>query len=245
MAGDSLRFSEAGYPYPKNLVEIDGLPVVEHVLRRIGPLIDDGARLICLVRDDEAERFHTPDVIRLLCPGAQIVTVPDLSSGAASAALLAVDHIDPGAPLLVYNGDQVVDADLRLVLADFRSRELDGGVVVFRAVHPRWSYVRVDDDGYVIEAAEKRPISMLATAGTYYFQRGGDFMQSIMDMIRKDASVEGRFYICPAYNEMVLRQMRIGIYEIGREQYFSLATPQGVELYDQHVAAGRSASSTQ
>ena len=29
-----------------------------------------------------------------------------------------------------------------------------------------------------------------------------------MSMIRKDASVEGRFYVCPTFNELVLRGQR-------------------------------------
>ena len=239
MAGESTRFAEAGYAYPKNLVEVDGLSLIERVLDQLTPLLDRGAGLICLVRDDEVARFHTSEVIRLLRPGAHIVTVPDLKSGAACAALLAVDLIDSDDQLLVFNGDQILDFDLGLPINDFRERELDGGVVVFHAVHPRWSYVRCDDRGYVIEAAEKRPISTHATAGTYYFRRGGDFVDSVMSMIRKDAGLDGRFYICPAYNEMVLRQACIGVYEIGREQYFSLATPQGVQQYEEHLASRR------
>ena len=53
---------------------------------------------------------------------------------------------------------------------------MDGGVIVFDSVHPRWSFVRVDKAGFVIETAEKRPISRLATAGFYYFRRGADFV---------------------------------------------------------------------
>jgi dTDP-glucose pyrophosphorylase len=231
MAGDSRLFEEAGHSYPKNLVEIAGQPLVQRVLDRVRDLGD----LICLVREDENRRFHTADVIRLLVPGAVVVEVPALESGAACTALLAIDEIDRDAPLLVTNGDQIVTRDLGPIVADFEGRGLDGGVVTFRAVHPRWSYVKTDADGLVIEAAEKRPISTQATAGTYWFRRGGDFLESVMDMIRKDAHVDGRFYICPAYNEMILRQLRVGVHEIERDEYLSLATPQGVDAYAEHL----------
>jgi hypothetical protein len=114
-------------------------------------------------------------------------------------------------------------------------------VVTFDAVHPRWSYVRVGEDGLVREAAEKRPISRLATAGTYWFRTGGDFLDGVMAMIRKDASVEGRFYVCPVYNELILRGRRIGTHHIDREAYFSLASLHGVDAYEQHLARGRRA----
>lgn len=241
MAGGSEQFAEAGFSFPKNLVEIDGLPLVERVLGRLEPLVDDGARLTCLVRESEDARFHTADVIRLLYPGATVVAVPELESGAACTALLAIGVLDRDEPLLIANGDQLVHEDLGPIVADFERRELDGGVVVFDAVHPRWSYVKTDADGFVIEAAEKRPISRLATAGTYWYRRAGDFLDAVMEMIRKDAHVDGRFFICPAFNEMVLRGARIGVHEIPRDHYRSLGTPQGVHLYEEELRAARTA----
>jgi len=238
MAGDSKRFEEAGYAFPKNLVEIDGLPLVEHVLRQFEPLMPR-SRVTCLVREEENRRFHTADVIRLICPTATVVAVAGIESGAACTALLAVEHLVRDEPLLVFNGDQIIGRDLSEVIGDFEGRDLDGGTVVFEAVHPRWSYVRLDDDGLVVEAAEKRPISTHATAGAYWYRRGGDFVDAIMDMIRKDARVDGRFFICPAYNEMILRHRRIGVVEIERSDYHSFATPQGVREYEDGLHANR------
>lgn len=236
MAGPSQVFDDAGYAYPKNLVEIDGRPLLEHVLGRLRPLVELGAELICLVREEESRRFHTADAIRLLYPAATVLEIPSLESGAACSALLAIDRIARDEPLLVSNGDQVVDADLLAICDAFAGAGLDGGVVVFDAVHPRWSYVKTDASGLVIEAAEKRPISRLATAGTYWYRRGGDFLDAVMSMILKDASVEGRYFICPAFNEMILRQARIGTQAIERERYHSLATPQGVVAYEEALA---------
>jgi hypothetical protein len=105
-------------------------------------------------------------------------------------------------------------------------------VLVFEGVHPRWSYVRVDDAGLVIEASEKRPISRLATAGVYWFARGRDFVDAAMAMIRKDASVDGRFFVCPAFNEMVLANKRIGIHQLDRNAYHSLHDPQAIPRFE-------------
>jgi dTDP-glucose pyrophosphorylase len=170
-------------------------------------------------------------VVKLLVPDAVVVSVPTLTGGAACTALLAVDQILNDDPLVILNGDQILDVDLASVTQGFREAGLDGGIVVFRAVHPRWSYVRCGADGLVVEAAEKRPISDLATAGVYYFARGRDFVVAAMESIKKDAPVEGLFYVCPCYNEMILQQARIGIHQIPRDAYHSLATPQSVASY--------------
>lgn len=238
LAGDSQRFEEAGYSFPKNLVEIDGQSLVEHVLAQLTPLADR-SRIICLVREDEDRRFHTADVIRLISPAATVLTVAGLESGAACTALLAIEHLVREEPLLVFNGDQLIRRDLSSVVEEFERRDLDGGTIVFHAVHPRWSYVRLDDEGLVVEAAEKRPISTHATAGAYWYRRAGDFVDAVMDMIRKDARVDGRFFVCPAYNEMILQQKRIGVAAIERSEYHSFATPQGVRKYEDEVLASR------
>lgn len=240
MAGDSGVFQVAGHPYPKNLVEIDGEPLVQRVVENLQPLIESpDTQPVFLLREEEDRRHHTGDVIRLLVPDADVVTVPVLASGAACTALHAIGKIDRDDSLLVFNGDQVVEADLPAIVAGFEARGLDGGVVTFDAVHPRWSYVRCGDDGLVKEAAEKRPISRLATAGTYWFRRGGDFIGGVMAMIRKDASVDGAFYVCPVYNELILRGLRIGIHHVPRDRYFSLASMHGVDTYEQHLARSR------
>ncbi len=245
MAGDGRLFEEAGFAFPKNLVEIAGLPLVERVLDQLQPLISGGSNLVCLVRDAENSKFHTADVIRLLYPEATVVTVPALESGAACTALLAIEHLDPEQPILVFNGDQIVKRDMAPVVADFDERGLDAGVVIFRAVHPRWSYVKLGADGLVVEAAEKHPISTHATAGAYWYRRAGDFLRAVMDMIRKDAHVDGRFYICPAFNELILQGGSVGIYEIARDEYLSLATPQGVNQYEKELVSQRNVTSAQ
>ena len=237
MAGGSDAFKEAGYLYPKNLVEIDGLPLIQRVMESYAPLRRAGARIIGLVRREENERYHTGDVLRLLDPPATIIAVPSDTAGAACTALLAIEEINNDEPLLIANGDQILTADLPGIVAGFQKKTLDGGIIVFEAVHPRWSYVRCDADGYVIETAEKRPISSMATAGVYYFARGADFVWAAMEMIKKDAHVEDRFFICPSYNELILRQAKIGVHKIPRTSYYSLTNPQGVHAFEEHLRA--------
>lgn len=239
MAGDGGGFEVAGHRYPKNLVEIDGEPLVQRVVANLTPLIERSTRTVFLVREEENRRHHTGDVIRLLVPDAHVVGVPALESGAACTVLHAIAHVDRDEPVLVFNGDQIVEADLDAIVDGFERDELDGGVVTFDAVHPRWSYVRCGEDGLVREAAEKRPISRLATAGTYWFARGGDLLDGIMATIRKDAAVDGAFYICPVYNELILRGLRIGTAHIERDAYFSLASLHGVDAYEQRLALSR------
>jgi len=122
-------------------------------------------------------------------------------------------------------------------LNDFRDRNLDGGIIVFRDVHPRWSFIKVNQEGFAIECAEKRPISNLATTGLYYFKKGSDFVFAVTSMLKKSASVDGNYYICPAYNEMILGQKKIGVYEVPKQAYVTLAHPGSVRVYEEKLIA--------
>ena len=46
----------------------------------------------------------------------------------------------------------------------FTSKDFDG-YLTFKALRPKWSYAKVDDENIVTEVAEKNPISDNATVG--------------------------------------------------------------------------------
>ncbi len=239
MAGSSDAFKEAGFRFPKSLLEVQGSPAVEYVLESARTLTDAGVAPICVVDRSENQAFHIGDVLSLIVPGSIVVESHAATKGAACTALLAVDELDPDEPLLIFNGDQVLDADLAEIVAGFAEREADAGVVTFNSVHPRWSYVRTNKDGLVVEAAEKRPISRMATAGTYWFAKASDFVSAAERMISKGASVDGQYFVCPALNELVLTHSKIVVHEVSRENYHSLATPQGFAEFEELVTGRR------
>jgi dTDP-glucose pyrophosphorylase len=231
-SGPSTAFQQASQPFPKNLAEVRGQPLVQFVLDQLSPLRQGGARFICTVRQDENRRYHTASVIRLVDPEARVVELAGETAGAACSALLAIDHLSREDPLLVINGDQLLHADLSAIVASFQARGLAAATVVFEAVHPRWSFVRCDASGHVVEAAEKRPISRLATAGIYYFARGATFLEAGMRMILKDAHRDGLFYVCPMLNEVILSGGKVGVHQVPRSSYQSLATPEDIARFN-------------
>ncbi len=235
MAGTHPSFEQAGYAFPRNLVQVRDRPVLQHVLENLLPLQSIGGKLCALVHRDEDRRFHTSQVLHLLDPAIGIQLVEGQTAGALCTALLGVESIDREQPLVITNGDILMDCDLRQAVEDFQQRQLDGGAVVFRDIHPRWSFVKLDAQGHAIEAAEKRPISHHATTGFYYYQRGGDFLEAAFRSLLKDAHVDGAFYICPVFNEMILQQKRIGIWPIERSRYHTLKTAEDIRSYEERL----------
>lgn len=69
--------------------------------------------------------------------------------------------------------------------------------------HPKWSYAKLDEDGFVSEVAEKNPISNHATTGVYYWAKGSDYVKYAERMIEKNIRVKNEFYVCPVFNQAI------------------------------------------
>jgi len=140
--------------------------------------------------------------------------------------------------LLIVNGNELLRADFKSIVDDFRGRKLDAGVVVFPSIHPRYSYVRLDENELVVEATEKNPISNHATVGFYWFASGKSFVRAAQNLIRKDARVNGNFYICPTFNELVLEHLRIGVHRIESRAYNPLKSGRQIEQFEAVLEKG-------
>ena len=125
------------------------------------------------------------------------------------------------------------------MLRDFAERKLDAGTIVFHSIHPRYSYVALDENNFVIEAAEKKPISQHATTGFYWFARGSDFVSACKSMIEKDSHLNNNFYICPVLNELILIQQKIGVYPIKNHHYHPLKSVRQMQHFESVLESGR------
>jgi dTDP-glucose pyrophosphorylase len=134
-------------------------------------------------------------------------------------------------PLMLANSDQIVEADLNRFIEDCDARNLDGSILTFHADHPKWSYAKVDESGYLVHLREKEVISEHATVGLYYFRRGKDFVNSAIEMIANNDRVNNEFYTAPAYNYSLQAGLKIGIYEIKESEMFGLGTPEDLDIY--------------
>ena len=47
---------------------------------------------------------------------------------------------------------------------------IDGGIVSFEKTHPKWSFLKLGEDGFVTEVGEETNINT-ATVGVYYWSK--------------------------------------------------------------------------
>lgn len=220
----------SGNPYILNLYEIKRKTMLQHIIDSLSNIKD--ASFIIIIKKEDIEECHLDSIIHLMIPDAKIIISEGETKGMACTCLLAIDEIENNTPLLIAAGNQLVHGKIPAAVNRFEKEKWDGGVIIFDDVHPRWSYVKLDKNGFVVEAAEKKPISKNATAGFYYFKRSYDFISATENMIRKQASVDGKFYVCPVFNEMVLQNKLIGTYRIEKKDYFNFNDIREREEYE-------------
>lgn len=227
MAGKGSRFAVAGYTFPKPLIQVRGeMTMIEMVVRnlRVNPA---KAKFIFIVQAEHCAAYDLRGSLERIAPGCVIIPVSEVTQGSACSVLLAKEYINNDTPLLTANSDQFLEWD---PLAFFHEMEsVDGGITTFQSTHPKWSFVRLNEQGFVTEVAEKKVISEHATTGVYYFSKGSDYVRGAEEMIRKDIRVNGEFYLCPVYNELIGEGKKIRIHNI--ERMWGVGVPEDLEYF--------------
>lgn len=238
MSGTGKRFQEAGYAFPKPLIDIAGHTMIDLVARNLQPT-SSHHRYIFVCPREQYEQYDLYNIFKGATDNRfETVQLSDRTEGAACTVLMASQYIDNEDELLIANSDQFIDADINEFVQSARSGGWDGAIMTFKARHPKWSYARTDKDGRVLETAEKRLISDNATVGIYYFKHGSDFVRAAQSMIKKDIRYNGEFYVCPVYNELILEGKNIHIFEIPQEKMHGLGTPEDLNLFLHKMDAG-------
>lgn len=233
LAGKNQFFSENEYPFPKPLIEFNQKTMIEHIIDNFSSIKKE-KQFIFILNSEDCKKYHLDNVLNILTEyKCKIIQLDNEAKGAACSAMMAIEYIDNDTPLIISNADQLFDVCLDGVIKSFDKS--DAGVIIFESVHPRWSYVRLDNENNVIETAEKRPISKSAIAGFYYFQNGSSFISAASRMIKKSASVNGFYYVAPCLNEMVLDNKTIKVFPIENIKYHTFYTPQKIKEYERFI----------
>ena len=228
MAGRGSRFADVGYTFPKPLIEVNGKPMIQVVLENL----NIEANYTFVVRKEHYEKYSVQYLLTLIAPGCNIVQVDELTEGSACTTLLAKEFIDNDDPLLLANSDQFMEWNSNECLYAFNADGIDGGILTFKATHPKWSYAKVGEDGFVSEVAEKKPISNDATVGVYFWKKGSDYVKYAEQMIQKNIRTNGEFYICPTINEAIADGKKFRIKEVDR--MWGIGTPEDLTYFLEH-----------
>ncbi|MDP3940682.1 MAG: glycosyltransferase family 2 protein [bacterium] len=236
LAGRASRFKEAGYTSPKSLIKAKGKYMIEWACDSLGFIQKKKFIFVCL-REHE-KMHHITSVLKSIYGDTATVLLTDgVTDGAAVSALLAKEHIQTDEELIISNADQYFKSKAFEEELRKKKKEYSGLIPVFEATHSRWSFAKLNEKGYVVEVAEKVPISNHATVGVYYFRHGKDFVWAAQEMIRKDIRRNNEFYVCPVFNELLGRGDKIKA--VSADFMWSMGTPEDVLYFEKYFKGDR------
>ena len=236
MAGQSARFSSAGYQQPKYMLRAHGKSLFEYAVSSFSAYLAT-ERFLFIVRNVA----DTLNFVRTQAQGMGVRTgavtvLRNPTRGQAETVALGIDQVEvrDDEPLTIFNIDTFRPG---YRFPDVVGSGIDGYLEVFVGKGNNWSYVRPLPGGRVAETAEKRPISDLCCTGLYHFASAGLFRKAYQ---RAEASfVPGagtgerptELYVAPMYNELISEGRDIRYHVIPRGDVIFCGVPEEYEAF--------------
>ena len=235
MSGTGSRFVRAGYRDLKPLIEVDGMPIIEHVTRMFPGETD----FLFICGRDALEKTRLREVLTRIAPSGTIVAIDPHKRGPVHAVLQAADHVRQGEPVVVNYCDFAVEWDYK----DFKRKMSDlrcaGCITAYRGFHPHslgpnlYAYLR-ERDQYLLEIREKHcftdnRLKEYASSGTYYFRDGATMLHYFRLSVVRELTTNGEFYASSPFNLLVEDGVDVFIYEL--RKFLQWGTPEDLEEY--------------
>ena len=226
MAGKGTRLQNFD-SYPKPLVKLLGKTIVEWSIKTLGL---DGNYIFCC-KKEHIENYEIDKILKKIVPKCEIVSIDHQTRGTAESVLEASSLINNDEELIISDTDHYLNWDNEFFNKKIRTKNIDGCVMVFPEEYTsnKASYVKLDNEGFVIESAEKQVISKIATVGVHYFKKGSDFVKFSNEMINEKIEYNNEFYITPVYNLFVKAKKKIITMPV--EKMWALGSTEEVNLF--------------
>lgn len=232
MAGEGIRFREAGYQVPKYQIQAQGKSLFELSVCSLKGFNDSAKRYIFIVREeDNALDFISEQCKVMGLNSVEVIELNHNTDGQATTVMHSAKYWNTDDRLLIYNIDTFVEPN---IMSSFDLRG-DGFIHCFKGVGEHYSFVKLDSTGRVVEVKEKSRISDYCSLGTYYFSNCHMYSQ-LYEMYNtgKIKPVNNERYIAPLYNELISRGGDVYISNVDAKYVHILGTPKELEYFEKN-----------
>ena len=231
MAGRGSRFYEAGYKVPKYQITAHGRSLFDWSMLSLKNFLTEKTRVIFICLDEKKPSdFVLRRTKALGLTDVHIVEISEVTDGQATTAYLSQELWNPEWPLLIYNIDTYVKP--HALKPSYIRPGSDGWVPCFQVPGEHWSFVKLGDDGWAVDLAEKQRISDYASIGLYWFSRAGRYVD-LYDRFFSDREnlVRGEKYIAPLYRQLLAQGGKVSITDLHPTDVHVLGTPAELERF--------------
>lgn len=238
MSGFGERFRKVGYKVPKPLIEIEGKPIIAHVIDMFPG--EQEFIFICNQEHLDNSKFSMEEILRKLCPSGKIVGIPPHKLGPVHAVLEVEDLILDDKETIVNYCDFTCYWDWNHFKDFVRQNKCDGAIPSYKGFHPHtlgstnYAYLK-EKDGLVEDIQEKQPytdnrMEEFASSGTYYFSSGKVMKDAFHNQVDSNLDLNGEFYVSLSYKHLLKSNKRISIYPL--QHFMQWGTPEDVHEYN-------------
>ena len=236
MSGIGKRFVDAGYSKPKPLIEVEGRPIIHHIIE----LFPGETQFDFICNDKHIAETNMCDLILQKVPNARIHEV-DVNNrkGPVDAVLQIANQIPDDEEVIVSYCDYGTQWDYAAFLNDMRTNQADGGIAAYIGFHPHmlkgdnYAFLK-HENMWLTDIQEKKAftdnkMAEYASNGTYYFRTGYLMKQYFQELINWKLQVNGEYYVSLVYRLMVDDMKKVRVFEI--KKMLQWGTPSDLEDY--------------
>jgi NDP-sugar pyrophosphorylase family protein len=235
MSGQGQRFLDAGYTAPKPLIEVDGYPMIKHVIAMFPGETD--FKFICNRRHLHETNMRA--VLRACCPTGQIFEIEEHKLGPVFA-VEQIRHAITAAPTIVSYCDYYAYWDYAAFKDSMQRTGCAGAIGCYKGFHPHlllpnlYAGVRVDAHMRMLEIREKYSftadkMACWQSSGTYYFRSGTLVKQYFRELLERGIECHNEFYVSLVYT--LLRRDGLDIVVFEQPFFCQWGTPFDLEIY--------------
>ncbi|MCA9400535.1 MAG: NTP transferase domain-containing protein [Candidatus Omnitrophica bacterium] len=237
MSGTGRRFVNAGYTKIKPLIEVDGRPMIEHVI----DLFSEQDTFLFICNQDHLEHTDLENILKKKEPNGKIIAIPPHKKGPVFAVMQADGLIDDEDEAIVNYCDFGKWWSYQSFLKKVRDKKADGAITAYRGFHPHMlgttNYAFIKEKDQWFEAIqEKEPFTdnrmhEFASDGTYYFKTGAMVKKYFQRLLENGPALNGEYYVSLVYN--YLRQDGLSVWVDEIEHMLQWGEPRDLQLYQQ------------
>jgi NDP-sugar pyrophosphorylase family protein len=236
MSGIGKRFLEAGYTLPKPLIDVDGVPMIYHVI----DLFPGETNIHFICNETHLAETNMRLILESKVPSALIHSVPtDNRQGPVHAVAQIFDTIEDDGEVIVSYCDFGTQWSYTTFLEEMRSSGADGGIAAYTGFHPHmlhgdnYAFMK-QEDKWVTDIQEKASftkdkMSEFASNGIYYFRTGALLKKYFSLLMEKKMTVNNEYYVSLVYKLLLEDRLRVRVFEI--QKMLQWGTPRDLEEY--------------
>lgn len=243
MTGHGSRFVAAGYTDLKPMIKVQGIPMIEWIVKGMYDVEQDHFIFIC-----RADHFQNQQLnaryLRALARDVDIVTIRDwVKLGPVYDILRSQDAIDDDYPCIVNYCDVYAPWNWKQAQRQLLERDCDGAVIAFTGFQPClvpkqnvFASCLCDSEDNLIEIREKYcfckdKFQGRHSTGTYYFQSGTLLKHYYQQTVDEKAMLAGEYYASLPYNFLVADGRKVWVPVLG-DLFYNWGTPEDMEEFE-------------